>query len=117
LSGERLRERLVELVNAHSAVQQRLVAALEGALDPAEADSLAKEYGEALEHAPTRPHPHLHSRMLFRLDAMRDRILDTMDGRHVPVPRVARTHITPGRWGSYLIGQQQEPVEVDQPPN
>ncbi|HWA67061.1 MAG TPA: hypothetical protein VG899_11915 [Mycobacteriales bacterium] len=115
LSGQRLTDRLLELVNEHSRVQQRLVARLADALDPAEADSLAKEYGEALAHAPTRPHPHLHNRMLFRLDALRDRLLDTMDGRHVPVPRVARTYIAPGRWGSYLLGQPHPDAELGQP--
>ncbi|HVW81367.1 MAG TPA: hypothetical protein VHB69_10580 [Mycobacteriales bacterium] len=115
LNGERLRERLTELVNEYRDIQHRLVSALGQALDAAEAASLAQEYRETLLHAPTRPHPHLHNRMLFRLDAVRDRILDTMDGRHVPVPRVARTPITPGRWGAYLLGQQHPRTDA-QPP-
>jgi hypothetical protein len=45
---------------------------------------------------------------MFRLDGLRDRILDVMDGRRVPVPRLAKRHITPGRWGSYFLGQPHE---------
>ena len=112
LSAQGLRERLTDLVTKHSEIQERIVAALDRVLDPAESASLAKDYADALVHAPTRPHPHMHSRVLFRLDAMRDKILDTMDGRHVPIPKIPRTHITPGRWGSYLLGQPQ-PADDD----
>lgn len=112
-SEPRNRELLTELVKEHSDVQQRIVEALDRALDPAESASLAKDYTDALLQAPTRPHPHLRSRLLFHLDAMRDRVLDTMDGRHVPVPRIARTKINPGRWGDYLIGQQHQDPDTD----
>ena len=62
--------------------------------------------------APTRPHPHLPHRgitgaIAFRVDAVRDRVLDTMDSRHVPLPRAPHESRTPGRWGSYLLGQMQ----------
>lgn len=75
---------------------------------------LIADYHRALVHAPTRPHPHLShagplTRLLFWLDAKRDRALDTMDGRHVSVPRVRRQPRPPGRWSSYLLGQQQPP--------
>jgi hypothetical protein len=110
-SASRMRERLTELVQEHSAVQQRIVEALDAALDPAESTSLAKDYAEALVHAPTRPHPHLRSRLLFHLDALRDRVLDTMDGRHVPIPKLPKPHVVPGRWGSYLLGQPHQPED------
>jgi hypothetical protein len=63
-----------------------------------------------LEHAPTRPHPHTPHRGVlgaaaFRVDAWRDRVLDTMDGRHVPAPRAPRQSVAPGRWGNYLLGE------------
>jgi hypothetical protein len=45
---------------------------------------------------------------MFRFDGLRDRILDAMDGRHVPVPRLTKEHIKPGRWGSYFMGQPHE---------
>jgi hypothetical protein len=111
VSQEGLHERLSRLVEEHSAVQTRIVDAIDRALDPAETASLARDYAEALAHAPTRPHPHLHSRLLYRLDALRDHVLDTMDSRHVPFPRMPKARIIPGRWGSYLLGQQHEVAE------
>jgi hypothetical protein len=109
LSSERLSDRLIDLVKRHRAVQARIVDGLEQYLDDSAMQQLVTDYEDALAHAPTRPHPHLHSGLMFRLEALWDRILDTMDGRHVPIPRVQRTRITPGRWGSYLLGQQHEP--------
>lgn len=108
VSPQGLRERLMALVEQHSALQGRIVDAIDHALDPAETASLARDYAEALAHAPTRPHPHLHSRLLYRIDALRDHILDTMDSRHVPFPRMPKARIVPGRWGSYLLGQQHD---------
>ncbi|HWC33828.1 MAG TPA: hypothetical protein VG650_03265 [Mycobacteriales bacterium] len=108
LSAPRLGDRVSELVAAHRALQDRIVAALEAALDQDEMRKLVSSYEDALAHAPTRPHPHLHAGLMFRLDALWDRVLDTMDGRHVPLPRAQRSRITPGRWGAYLLGQQHE---------
>ncbi|HEX3705976.1 MAG TPA: hypothetical protein VHV76_05040 [Mycobacteriales bacterium] len=118
LSAEGLRDRLSDLVTEHSAVQKRIIDGLEKALDQAEVSYLAKSYADALAHAPTRPHPHVGSGMMFRLDSLRDRILDTMDGRHVPIPRIPRSRIIPGRWGSYLLGQPHQPPAPtgDEPP-
>lgn len=117
LSAQRLRDRLADLIGEHQDIQRQIVDGLEQTLDAQEVSALTNEYSDALAHAPTRPHPHLHRGLLFRLDAIRDRILDTMDGRHVPVPRIARTRITPGRWGSYLLGQPHQPPTAtdDQP--
>lgn len=111
LSAQRLGERISEQVAEHREVLRRILDELESALDQAAMTELARSYDDALSHAPTRPHPHVHSALLFRLDALRDRILDTMDGRHVPLPRVRRTRITPGRWGAYLLGQPHEPQD------
>jgi len=108
LSADRLAERLRELVVEHREVQGQIVDSLEQPLDEPAMRDLMQSYEDALAHAPTRPHPHLHSGLMFRLDALWDRVLDTMDGRHVPVPRVPRRLITPGRWGSYLLGQPHE---------
>lgn len=108
LSSERLSDRLTELIKAHRAVQGRIVDALEAGLSESAMGQLVESYDNALAHAPTRPHPHLHSSLVFRLDALWDRILDTMDGRHVPIPRVRRPPINPGRWGAYLLGQPHE---------
>jgi hypothetical protein len=116
LSSERLSDRLVELIKQHREVQRRIVDALEASLDDSAMRQLVESYETALAHAPTRPHPHLHAGLMFRLDALWDRILDTMDGRHVPIPRVRRPRITPGRWGAYLLGQPHDaPPEPGEP--
>lgn len=107
LDNTRLLSVLHENIEAHKVAQGELVGLLEEALSDAEQAIVINAYSDALEHAPTRPHPHLgRGRLLFRLDALRDRLLDVMDGRNVSVPRVERRQITPGRWGSYWLGQQ-----------
>ncbi|HVV74774.1 MAG TPA: hypothetical protein VHC43_01980 [Mycobacteriales bacterium] len=111
LSADRLGERVSNLVAEHREVLARILGALEASLSPEAMAKLAASYDDALAHAPTRPHPHLHSGVMFRVDALWDRILDTMDGRHIPLPRVRRSRIMPGRWGAYLLGQQQEPQD------
>lgn len=109
LSTERLNARISDLLRTHQSVQSRIVDQLEETLDGEAVKNLAASYESALAHAPTRPHPHFaRGGLMFRLDALRDRILDTMDGRHVPLPRIARRRITPGRWGHYFLGTPNE---------
>jgi hypothetical protein len=106
LSADRLAERLSALVAEHRRVLARILDGIEQSMDDDAMHALAVKYETALAHAPTRPHPHVRAGLMFRLDALRDRILDTMDGRHIPLPRAPRARITPGRWGAYLLGQQ-----------
>jgi len=114
LSTERLNARIADLVRTHQAVQARIVDQLEDTLDSESVNKLAEEYRSALAHAPTRPHPHFaRGGLMFRLDALRDRILDTMDGRNVPIPRLARRTIIPGRWGHYLLGTPHDDEHRD----
>jgi hypothetical protein len=109
LNSERLFDSLRSLVDEHHVAEGELVDRLVEALSADGQAALIASYESALEHAPTRPHPHLHRGVLmFRLDGLRDRILDAMDGRHVPVPRLTRHHVTPGRWGSYFLGQPHD---------
>lgn len=109
LSSDRLFDSVRALIEEMHATEDRMVDGLDATLSPPAQLLLIASYESALEHAPTRPHPHLsRGGLLFRLDGLRDRILDAMDGRHVPVPRLARHHITPGRWGSYFLGQPQD---------
>ena len=112
LDLERLRLTLVERLDAHAEHEHVRLAALSAVLSVDEERSLAESYLDALVKAPTRPHPHLPHHgvvgaIAFRVEAVRDRLLDTMDGRHVPLPRTPHEHRTPGRWGSYLLGQMQ----------
>jgi hypothetical protein len=109
LSSERLSERIADLVRIQKTEQQLIVSRLEQTLDDAATNALIASYASALSHAPTRPHPHFsHGSLMFHLDALRDKLLDTMDGRHVPIPRLRRRRITPGRWGHYFLGNPQD---------
>jgi hypothetical protein len=109
LDSEQMLGVLHEQIEAHKAAQSDLVALLETALSDGEQAIVITAYQAALEHAPTRPHPHLgRGGLVFRIDAIRDRLLDVMDGRNVSVPRVARRQIIPGRWGAYWLGQPHD---------
>jgi hypothetical protein len=109
LSAERLVTNLHALIEEHHVAETQLLDRLVTVLSDAEQRALVDSYDSALEHAPTRPHPHLsRGGLMFRLDGLRDRILDAMDGRHVPVPRLTKPHIIPGRWGSYFLGQPHD---------
>jgi hypothetical protein len=119
LDAERLRTAIVARLDAHAEIEHARLTALVEVLDADEQRELAESYLDVLVKAPTRPHPHLPHHGLsgaiaFRVDVVRDRLLDTMDSRHVPLPRVPREARKPGRWGSYLLGQMQ-PEVVDPP--
>jgi hypothetical protein len=113
LDEKRLEKALREALDRHCRAEHRLLSSLIDDLDRSALDELESAYSSALEHAPTRPHPHAPHRGLlgaaaFRVDAWRDRVMDTMDGRHVPAPRVSRQPVAPGRWGRYLLGEMEE---------
>jgi hypothetical protein len=118
LDAERLRVSLLERLEAHAETEHTRLSALSDVLSTAEERALAESYLDALVKAPTRPHPHVPHHgvvgaIAFHVEAVRDRLLDTMDGRHVPLPRTPHEPRTPGRWGSYLLGQMQQ--APDQP--
>jgi hypothetical protein len=113
LDEHRLDDALRRALDQHSNTECDLVSGLVERLDSAGVDGLTASYDEALRHAPTRPHPHTPHRGLlgalaFRVDAIRDKVMDTMDGRHVPAPRPPREPTRPGRWGSYVLGEMQK---------
>jgi hypothetical protein len=120
LNSNRLLGNLRDLLVEHQAAESQLVERMVQALPAPAQSALIKSYESALEHAPTRPHPHLsRGSLMFRLDGIRDRALDAMDGRHVPVPRLVRDRITPGRWGAYFLGQPSDhhPAPSSAPPD
>ncbi len=95
----------------HLEGEQRLLDAVRE-LEQESRRRLVERLATATAHAPTRPHPLApHARVLgvaaFRLDAAIDRIRDTLDTRHVPVPRPERAPVAPGRWGLYALGVVQ----------
>jgi hypothetical protein len=107
--GLALRRRLVGRLEEFTAAESALLRALFARLGADATAAVAAADQHSLAVAPTRPHPYApHRGMLgavtFRLEALRDRVLDTMDGRHVPVPRPQRAVREPGRWGQYLLG-------------
>jgi hypothetical protein len=115
LDCERLRTSILSRLDAHAEIEHTRLAALADLLDEEEQRALAEAYLDALKKAPTRPHPHLAHRghsgaIAFRVNAVRDRLLDTMDSRHIPLPRVPHEPRRQGRWGSYLLGQMQPEV-------
>jgi hypothetical protein len=112
LDSERVRTAIVSRLDAHAELEHSRLDGLADLLDDTEQHRLAESYLDALVKAPTRPHPHLPHQGLsgaiaFRVDAVRDHLLDTMDSRHVPLPRPPHEARKPGRWGSYLLGQMQ----------
>jgi hypothetical protein len=118
LDPERLTEEVRGWVTRLHELEVEVTDRLSAALDDDAQARLIDDYSSALEHAPTRPHPHLShagpfTALVFWLDRTRDKLLDTMDGRHVPVPRVPRRSHQVGRWGSYLLGQPQADGQAD----
>jgi hypothetical protein len=113
LDAKRLELELLRALERHSKAEHDLVDGLIDRLSAKDADELMSSYEDALRQAPTRPHPHApHRGMLgaaaFRIDALRDKVMDTMDGRNVPAPRRSRRTTEPGRWGRYVLGEMHE---------
>lgn len=91
-------EEAVDLLRQLSRLEGSLLDDLDKRLDKKQAEELVVHYLRALHHGPTRPHPtSRHSRLLLRLNAWRDHVLDVMDGRLVPLGRPSRPHVLTGR--------------------
>lgn len=110
-----LEQDVLDALQQHAAAERSLVTELEQLLDADARRELLQRLDDAVEQAPTRPHPDTpHTRLtdglLFRLDALGDRWRDLMDNRPVPTPRRRRPALRPGRWGSYLMAAPY-PVE------
>lgn len=103
----RLTDDLRSAMNLHVDFERHVAEQLTAVLDPHEQTELVAAYDAALRTAPTRPHLHLtHPGFLtpaiYWFERARDKLLDTMDGRHVPVPRKVRQPVERGRWSHYL---------------
>lgn len=92
----------------HAEAEQDLVAGLLTVLSAAEQEQLGTRLAQAMQRAPTRPHPHTRhmplAGLVSQLDACVDRLRDLMDNRVVPTPHRIRAAREPGRWGHYLMG-------------
>jgi hypothetical protein len=95
LDPGQLRSEVLATLVGHAATEHALLDRLARVIGPAATDELATRYQRALELAPTRPHPHAPSHghagaVAFRLTALRDRVLDTLDGRVTGTPKRRR---------------------------
>lgn len=100
---------LANELSAHVDKEHRLLDQLGDLLSPEEQQRVTAGYLHALAHGPTRPHPHAPhgpalSGLAYRVNATRDRLMDTLDSRRVPTPRQSRAPVKPSRWGDYLLG-------------
>ena len=102
--AQQVRDRLL----VHADAERRLVASLRAVLGPAEQQALAEALRAATLDAPSRPHPHTRhtplSPLVARVDAVVDRVRDTLDNRVVPTGRPPAAARASGRWSCYLMG-------------
>lgn len=106
---EQLEADVERCLRVHEGVEQRLVDALERALDDDQRSELAALLVDATGRAPTRPHPHvsrthLAAHLGHTVESWVDRWRDLLDNRAVPGLGAAPTPKTPGKWSYYLAG-------------
>jgi hypothetical protein len=111
IDGGWLIRELTTSVNAQAAREHAVLRRLRDDMTPEEQRELITTYQRALEQAPTRPHPHTphtgkSGALAFWVNARRDRIMDTLDARHVPTPHRARPQLNTGRCSDYLLGRR-----------
>jgi hypothetical protein len=112
-AADLLRSQLLTLLADHASTEYVPVEELARILGPDGTEAVAARYDHAMVHGPTRPHPHaphgvvVVERIAFAVDRVRDRVLDVLDARHVPIPTPRRAPRPQGRWSSYALGSMQ----------
>lgn len=114
LDKPRAIQALIDAVDAQSQRETRVLQRLAGRLSDDEQRALAEKYMHALLHAPSRPHPNSpHGATLgslaFHVNSWRDRVMDTLDSRYLPVQRRLREPLRHGRLRRGLMGQPPPP--------
>lgn len=105
-------ERMDQLLTMHDDAERSLVVTLSERLTQPEQRALIVKYGDAVETAPTRPHPYSpHSTWLspaqHRLWAIADRAMDSMDNRIIPSARKRPRADPESLLSQYLTGAPQ----------
>jgi hypothetical protein len=109
---------LANELTAHVLAEGNLLSQLGERVSPEEQRRLIATFQRALAHGPTRPQPHApHGRALgglaFRFNGPRDRLMDTLDSRHVPTRRRSPFTVKPSPWGDYLLGASRTNSDAD----
>ena len=104
-----LEDSVAAAMHEHARVEKDLVDELVQLVPAAAQAALGMRVGQAVRHAPTRPHPDAPTSgpmagLAFRLDAGADHLRDLFDNRDVPTPHDLLAPRVPGRWGAYLMG-------------
>jgi hypothetical protein len=120
LNGPRISASLVTLVTEQAAQEHALLRRLAAQLTAEEQERIVVAYEHALEHAPTRPHPHAPhgaplAALAYYVNARRDRVMDALDSRPVPTPHPARKPPRGGRWSEYLAGRSSAGTDHGDP--
>ena len=105
-----LEDLVATALEEHTRDERALVDELVQQVPESEQVSLAARIGDAVQHAPTRPHPDAPTSgpmagLAFRLDAGADHLRDLFDSREVPTPHDVLAPRVPGRWGLYMMGK------------
>jgi hypothetical protein len=113
---------LMDALDAHARTELAIVRTLDGSLMPDQMSSLLTRYRDAIQHGPTRPHPHgRHTGaiepFMFALNSASDRIMDTVDARPSPLPRPPGTPRRVGKWSLYLLGVPAATDHAQAPPD
>jgi hypothetical protein len=105
-----MQRELTLLLQEYSRGELEIARQLDAQLEPDQQQALMKSLADAMERAPTRPHPYTPhtrglARLMFRIDSLWDRAFDAMDNRTVPSRRAPVPNQPPGIWDRYFMGR------------